>query len=158
MQGFLPGPLAKAWRLAITAALHTIPAVDPLTDNYVTKYKLPRVKPLQQNEQRDGTLITGVTGFVGLHLLDHLLQTTSRKLYVLIRKRSLDKLRREAARYKLSLPGFDARVVLLEGDCKRADLGLTKAQWTELGTELREVYHLAANSSFVATYEVLRGD
>ena len=158
VQGFLPGPLAKAWRLAITAALHTIPAVDPLTDNYVTKYKLPRVKPLQQNEQRDGTLITGVTGFVGLHLLDHLLQTTSRKLYVLIRKRSLDKLRREAARYKLSLPGFDARVVLLEGDCKRADLGLTKAQWTELGTELREVYHLAANSSFVATYEVLRGD
>ena len=50
------------------------------------------------------------------------------------------------------------RVQLLEGDCKRADLGLTDSQWMELGSQCRNVFHPAANSSFIATYEVLRGD
>lgn len=159
VQGLLPSGIAKFWRLAVTLLMQTIPAVDPQTDPYVTTYKLPRVinKCTQATDSASGVLITGVTGFVGLHLLDHLLRTTSKRLFILVRARSVTKLRREATRYKLDLPGFDGRVTLLDGDCKRADLGLSVKQWAELARSVRSVFHLAANSSFVATYEILRG-
>ena len=73
-----------------------------------------------------------------------------------MRASSVAKLRREAVRHKLALEGFDERVTILEGDCKRADLGLSEAQWAELAKSVGHVFHLAANSSFVATYEILR--
>ena len=161
VQGVLPAPLAKSWRLVITLAFQAIPGVDPSKDSYITTYSLPAVvkgvAPASE-DTRKGALITGVTGFVGLHLLDYLLRTTDARVFILVRKRSLGKLRQEAQRYKLSLPGFEERVRLLEGDCKRADLGLSAGNWEQLATEVRHVFHLAANSSFVATYEVLRGD
>ena len=162
IQGRLPPALAKSWRLLVTLAFQAIPAVDPLKDPYVTTYKLPsafkRYDASSANDPRDAVLITGVTGFVGLHLLDYLLRTTNLPIFILVRARSVAKLRREAARYQLKLDHFDDRVTLLEGDCKRASLGLSGAQWAELGKRVRHVFHLAANSSFVATYEVLRGD
>ena len=66
--------------------------------------------------------------------------------------------RRDAARYKLGLAGFDSRVVMLHGDAKCADLGLSTEQWDTLARSVGNVFHLAANSSFIATYEVLRGE
>ena len=162
LQSSLPPSLAKQWRLAITLAFQAIPALDPGCDEYLTKYEPPaRCLPLHGfpvDATRRAILITGGTGFVGVHLIDHLLRTTNRHLYVVVRAKSAGKIQREAKRYKLSLPGFDERVALLDGDCKRADLGLSAAQWHELAGALGAVFHLAANSSFIATYEVLRGE
>eukprot|EP00966_Prymnesium_polylepis_P335819 7391155-Prymnesium_polylepis.1 len=158
LQSSLPPALAKQWRLTITLLFQAIPAIDPGKDPYLTSYELPaRCRPPAAAGQT-ALLITGGTGFVGVHLIDHLLRTTTRRLFVLVRAKSAGKIQREAARYSLSLPGFDERVTLLDGDCKRADLGLDEAQWAELAGSLGAVFHLAANSSFIATFEVLRGE
>ena len=153
----LPTALGKKWQLLCTLAFHALPAIDPFADPLLHEYKLPSsVRSLRPDDERTGILITGGTGLVGLHLIELLLRTTSCKLYVLVRAKSTSKLHREAARYKLTLPNFDERVTLLAGDCKSADLGFSQATWSELAKNISCVFHLAANSSFIATYEVLR--
>lgn len=158
LQGWLPSALASKWRTAVTLALHALPAIDPATDTYLDSVP-ERCEPFEHSSG-GAVLITGGTGMVGVHLIDHLLRTSSRTLYVIVRAKSAGKIQREAAKYKLSLPGFEARVRLLDGDCKRADLGLSAAQWADLGNvegaHVSMVFHLAANSSFIATYEVRR--
>lgn len=155
----LPPSLRKQWQLATTVAFQLLPAVDPFDDPLLHEYALPAtVRSLDTFSGREAVLITGGTGLVGLHLIDLLLRTTSRHLYVIVREKSHGKLQREAARYKLSLPDLQQRVTMLTGDCKKADLGLTPTQWAELAASLHAIFHLAANSSFIATYEVLRGE
>ena len=161
VQSRLPPACAKHWRLAVTLLLNLIPAIDPATDPLLTDYELPAtVKPYDEGDpvRSRGVFITGSTGLVGVHLIDHLLRTTDKHLYCLVRARSAGKIQREAATHALALPGFAARVTLLDGDCKRPDLGLSHAQWAELAQKTNRCFHLAANSSFMATYEVLRGD
>lgn len=160
LQSRLPAGLAKPFRLLVTLLFHAIPAIDPAEDPYLTEYAPPTVSKKYDHDAagKQGVLITGTTGLVGLHLVDHLLRTTDRHLYCLVRAKSAGKLERDAAKYKLELPGFASRVTLLDGDCRRADLGLSSETWAKLGKGVGMCFHLAANSSFVATYEILRGD
>lgn len=158
VQDRLPPSLAKQWRLIVTLLLQLIPAIDPTEDPLLVEYSPPSCTPYDHASKPEGVLITGGTGLVGVHLIDHLLRTTSRPLFCIVRTRSAGKLRKEAAKYKLTLPGFDARVTLLDGDCKKADLGLSVEQWHSLSERVGMCFHMAANSSFIATFEILRGD
>ena len=98
LQGFLPAALAKQWRTAVTLALHALPAIDPATDVFLEAVP-ERCAPFDHSAG-GAVLITGGTGMVGVHLIDHLLRTTDKTLYVLVRAKSAGKLHREAAKYK----------------------------------------------------------
>ena len=130
VQSVLPAGAAKNWRIAVTSVMHLVPAIDPTKDPYVTRYKPPAKCVAYDHEKKQGSavLITGGTGFIGIHLIDLLLRTTNRRIYVLVRTKSAGKLQREAARFQLQLPGFEGRVTLLDGDCKRVSLGLPALQ------------------------------
>ena len=155
VQSHLPAALAKQWRLGATLLLQLVPAMDPAADPYLTAYDAP---PCAAGNGKSAVLITGATGMVGLHLMDLLLRTTDARVYAVVRRRSLEKLRRDAGKYGLALPQFEGRVTILDGDCKKRHLGLGAAAWRDVERDVGYCFHLAANSSFVATYEILRSD
>lgn len=161
VEAWLPDSWAGNWRTLTTLALQALPAIDPTQDIWVTEYEPPQeAKPYTHGEKTgDGAvLITGATGFVGVHLIEHLLKTTRKRVYCVVRARSADKILQQATKFGLKLRdfGYDQRVILLHGDCKQRDLGLALDSWDTVGRECEHVFHLAANSSFVAPWEVLR--
>ena len=109
VQSHLPAALAKQWRLGATLLLQLVPAMDPAADPYLTAYDVP---PCAAGNGKSAVLITGATGMVGLHLMDLLLRTTDARVYAVVRRRSLEKLRRDAGKYGLALPQFEGRVTI----------------------------------------------
>ena len=89
-QAVLPNAVAKQWRLLTTLALQLLPAIDPSLDPFITEYSPPTSAPFSKNS--GAVLVTGGTGMVGIHLIDHLLRTTTRAhADVLLRAMSSDR-------------------------------------------------------------------
>eukprot|EP00931_Biecheleriopsis_adriatica_P116334 TRINITY_DN91991_c0_g1_i1.p1 TRINITY_DN91991_c0_g1~~TRINITY_DN91991_c0_g1_i1.p1 ORF type:complete len:509 (-),score=66.85 TRINITY_DN91991_c0_g1_i1:55-1515(-) len=102
-------------------------------------------------------LITGATGFVGIHVLDRLIKVFPRaEIYCLVRGKSVehcqDRLRKAAASYRLDIG--NARAV--PGDCRQPGLGLPSEDYRELVAEVDTVLHFAAKDNFFLPYEILR--
>jgi nucleoside-diphosphate-sugar epimerase len=100
-----------------------------------------------------GSLLTGVTGFLGRALLPRLLARDSRPVYCLIRAANPAELaeRRAALLDELALPAADVeRVVAIAGDLARAGLGLggELPRWAE---RVDEVFHVGATTRFDLT-------
>ncbi|TMM16098.1 MAG: NAD-dependent epimerase/dehydratase family protein [Actinobacteria bacterium] len=108
---------------------------------------------------RDGVLLTGATGFLGMELLARYLEQTDRRVYALVRGANR---RDAAARMKRTLaclfgPGhrYEDRVVAVQGDITRACLGLGRSG-EALAEQVREVVHGAASVSFANELETAR--
>ena len=92
--------------------------------------------------------VTGATGFIGRHLLPHLLARHG-DVYCLVRKGSQDKF--EALR-----AGFGAggkRLIAVYGDLTKPMLGVTPAQRKTLGGKVKHFFHLAAIYDLAASAE-----
>jgi NAD(P)-dependent dehydrogenase (short-subunit alcohol dehydrogenase family) len=84
--------------------------------------------------------VTGGTGFIGQNLIKLLLKRRG-KIYVLVRKGSMDKFHRLMA----GLGNKNAKkIVPVTGDLTRPFLGIAPAQRKELQGEIDHVFHLAA--------------
>ena len=83
--------------------------------------------------------VTGATGFIGRHLVDHLLEH-GEKVFVLVRPESMQKFEELRARW-----GNDpSRVVPIEGDLVLEGSGLGEAVRAQLGGPVKHFFHLAA--------------
>ena len=83
--------------------------------------------------------VTGATGFIGRHLLTHLLARKG-DIYCLVRKNSLPK-------FEELREGFGAdgkRLIAVQGDLAKPMLGVTPAQRKALGGKIKHFFHLAA--------------
>ena len=104
-------------------------------------------------------LLTGATGFLGVHLLSELLSTTSARVHCLVRARDdaagLSRIRQAADRYELSLRPAD-RVVPLAGDLAEPRLGLSDAAFRDLARRVDVIYHAGALVNFIYPYQDLR--
>jgi amino acid adenylation domain-containing protein/thioester reductase-like protein len=104
-------------------------------------------------------LLTGATGFLGVHLLSELLATTSARVHCLVRARDdaagLSRIRQAADRYELSLRAAD-RVVPLAGDLAEPLLGLSDAAFRDLARRTDVIYHAGALVNFIYPYQDLR--
>jgi thioester reductase-like protein len=103
--------------------------------------------------------LTGSTGFLGAHLLRELLDTTTARIWCLVRARdtshALARIADAAARYRLpGLPG--GRVVPLPGDLASPGLGLSPDEFRELARSTDIIYHAGAIVNFIYPYEELR--
>jgi thioester reductase-like protein len=104
-------------------------------------------------------LLTGATGLVGGELLPRLLASRPNSLiYCIIRPRNLETL--EERRSKLldwaEITGEDAeRVIALEGDVTKSDLGLGE-RYVSIAREVREIFASAANIRFDLELEEAR--
>jgi amino acid adenylation domain-containing protein/thioester reductase-like protein len=104
-------------------------------------------------------LLTGATGYCGIHLLDDLLQHTRARIHCVVRAADADRARERisasARRYLLrDLPG--ERIHPIVGDLGEPRLGLSVDDFERLGSMLDAVYHFGAQVNFIYPYDQLR--
>lgn len=95
-------------------------------------------------------MLTGSTGYLGVHILNELIQNTDCDIYCLIRrknkvhskKRLLDKL---SYYFGDKLNKYvDSRIHILEADISQSKFGLSESEYNELGKKMDLVIHSAA--------------
>ncbi|MFD8125782.1 thioester reductase domain-containing protein [Streptomyces mirabilis] len=106
-------------------------------------------------------LLTGVTGFLGSHMLLDLLRHSDAHVYCLVRaadeEAALGRLGEALKRYELPWSSeVRRRVTVLPGDIRRPHLGLSDELWTTLTHELDSVVGVAAAVDFLRGYQSLR--
>lgn len=103
--------------------------------------------------------LTGATGFLGGFLLHELLKQTDARVCCLIRADNPEAgLARLAAKLKAIGVWEDAyaqRLVAVNGDLSRPQLGLDDATFAELARTVDAIYHNGASVDFVAPYAAL---
>lgn len=89
--------------------------------------------------------VTGGTGFIGTRLVRELLHTRDdiQQIYLLVRESSMSKARERFADI-LNDPQQAERLVLIEGNLREADLGLSDADKNALKGNIEHFFHLGA--------------
>ena len=104
-------------------------------------------------------LLTGSTGFFGVHLLRELLTGTTARIHCLVRARDTAHARQRIAhaaeRYELGALAMD-RVVPVAGDLAEPNLGLSRSTFSELARTIDIIHHAGAVVNFIYPYEDLR--
>jgi len=104
-------------------------------------------------------LLTGATGFLGIHLLNTLLQKTSATVYCLVRGGNLDtvdsKLKQNIHKHKLEHLSGNPRVKIIIGDLEKPILGIAHDKWLWLATNVDSIYHCGAYVHHVYDYDKL---
>lgn len=105
-------------------------------------------------------LCTGATGFLGAYLLADWLDHSTATVHCLVRAATptaaLDRVRANLRRYGLWRPEYAARLVGVPGDLGAPRLGLSGADFAELGERLDAIVHNGGVVNFVAPYPALR--
>lgn len=104
-------------------------------------------------------LLTGVTGFLGSHILDSYIKKTNGKIYCLIRQKN-NILPKERLKNTLEFY-FDKkynnllgrRIICIEGDITQENLGLQQHEYEKLGNNIDTVIHSAALVKHFGNYE-----
>ncbi len=105
-------------------------------------------------------LLTGATGFLGIHVLHALLAgDASLRVRCLIRAADADaartRLRHQAARYALTVD--ETRIEIVCGDVGAPRLGMTEAEWDACCEEIDQIVHAAAHVNHIEGYASFRG-
>ena len=106
-------------------------------------------------------LLTGATGYLGSHILHELLITTDSRIYVLVRgDSSQEALQRLASKTRLYFGDylfekFGNRIIVLNGDLTKDNLGLTKEMYDNLSQIIECIIHAAANVKHYGHYNDL---
>ena len=107
----------------------------------------------------ENILLTGVTGFLGVHILDEFLKNESGKIYVIIRKepgmtieeKLIGKLHyyfgNEYDKY------VNNRIIALEGDIAKDGFGLNQEELFKLGNSIDVIVNSAAKVSHYGNYQ-----
>ncbi|WP_126971030.1 non-ribosomal peptide synthetase [Gynurincola endophyticus] len=111
--------------------------------------------------QPEKILLTGVTGFVGAHLLTELLHHTAADIYVLIRSQNTShassRLYKTLDEQKIILPDIHKnRIKVLSGDLSIPDLGLSAEDYAFLASELDIIYHAGSAVNFIQPYAYMK--
>jgi amino acid adenylation domain-containing protein/thioester reductase-like protein len=115
--------------------------------------------PAPDWRQPSDVLLTGATGFCGVHLLDDLLRHTRARIHCLVRAADAEQARERigaAAQRYLLRDLSDERVLPVVGDLAVPGLGLAAGEFERLGSLLDAVYHFGAQVNFIYPYDQLR--
>ncbi|UII69228.1 amino acid adenylation domain-containing protein [Pseudomonas sp. HN11] len=109
------------------------------------------------------TLLTGATGFVGIHLLKELLETSTACIHCPIRcehpAAGLARLQQISERYQVEISHQDwARVRVYVSDLAHAHMGLDPAAYAQLCELIDLVVHSASAVNFIRHYSHMRTD
>jgi thioester reductase-like protein len=112
------------------------------------------------SEAPSQVLLTGATGYVGVHLLDTLLRRTGATVHCLVRASGPDegmaRLQAALARSGLTPPEVSTRVRAVPGDLAAPGLGLDADRWRALADGIDRIYHCGALVNFALPYAALR--
>eukprot|EP00658_Telonema_sp_P-2_P014461 TRINITY_DN15496_c0_g1_i1.p1 TRINITY_DN15496_c0_g1~~TRINITY_DN15496_c0_g1_i1.p1 ORF type:complete len:592 (+),score=153.41 TRINITY_DN15496_c0_g1_i1:118-1893(+) len=113
-----------------------------------------------QSSEFKTILLTGATGFLGAFLLYELLQRTNHDVLCLVRAKNSDngmeRLRRSLEGYGLWEEVHADRIIPVVGDLGLPRFGLSEHQWTELATDVHEIFHSASYVNFMFNYDALK--
>ncbi len=116
--------------------------------------------PLVINENKcENILLTGVTGFLGIHILDEFLKKENGKIYVIIRKDPgqtiNDKLTNKLHYYfnEKYDKYVNNRIITLEGDISKSGFGLKQEELFKLGNSVDLIINSAAKVSHYGNYQ-----
>ncbi|KJZ02489.1 non-ribosomal peptide synthetase [Pseudoalteromonas piscicida] len=122
--------------------------------------KLLQVQPHTLPETSEETvLLTGATGFVGAQLLAHLLAKPDLSVICSVRANNIEHgfERLQQAFDVQNLGEIDSsRVTLLLGDIAASQLGLSDADYQQLGMRVTRILHNAAHTSVLRDYSSLK--
>ena len=108
----------------------------------------------------DGTLVTGVTGFLGRYLLRELLQKPGGPIYCLVRAASPAAARERVAMslraVGIDLDALSTRVKVLPGATDAPLLGLSEKDYRHLALQVGAIHHCAASVNWAVGYQRLR--
>ena len=105
-------------------------------------------------------LITGATGFWGIHLIQELLIETEQEIVCLIRatseKEARDKLQLQLQAYELEFTACNPRIKVLLGDIGSPEFGLSLTEFSALSESIGRIYHLAAAVNHAYSFDALK--
>jgi amino acid adenylation domain-containing protein/thioester reductase-like protein/non-ribosomal peptide synthase protein (TIGR01720 family) len=114
----------------------------------------------EYNNKPQRIFLTGVTGFLGSHLLYELLQQTQADIYCLIRATDIEqaqqKLQNQLKFYKLWSGVNKERIIPVVGDLGKKYLGLSTSEFQNLAGQIDVIYHCGAWINVIYPYSVLK--
>lgn len=108
-------------------------------------------------------VLTGATGFVGIHLLAELLVTTRAVVHCIVRARTateaMRRIREKAEEYKVPISPADmGRVRAHPGDIASPGFGLAADDYDALCRDVEVIYHSASSVNFIKPYAAMKRD
>jgi len=115
----------------------------------------------RQIENPTTIFLTGVTGFVGIHLLQELLDTTNADIYCLVRAQdqfhAMEKIERCFKQYHIPQKGEQkSRIIPVIGDLALPALGLSEEIFTKLAKQTDLIYHSGSSVNFIEPYSYMK--
>ncbi|UWX59755.1 amino acid adenylation domain-containing protein [Chryseobacterium oranimense] len=115
----------------------------------------------EQLENPKKIFLTGVTGFVGIHLLQELLDTTSADIYCLVRAQdefhAIEKIDRCYKQYHIDRKEEqNPRIIPVIGDLSLLLLGLSEEKFKNLAGILDLIYHSGSSVNFIEPYSYMK--
>ncbi|AHJ31215.1 non-ribosomal peptide synthetase [Nodularia spumigena CS-584] len=114
----------------------------------------------EYNNKPQRIFLTGVTGFLGSHLLYELLQNTQADIYCLIRATDIEqaqqKLQSQLEFYQLWSVIYRKRIIPVVGDLGKNHLGLSTSEFQQLASQIDVIYHCGAWINVIYPYSVLK--
>lgn len=101
-------------------------------------------------------LLTGATGFIGAYILKALLEKTKCTIYCLIRGEEIKKRLEENLIFYFGKKFWElhqSRIILIQGDLMKDNLGMDDEQYHELRSKIDVVYNCAAKVVHYGLYE-----
>lgn len=112
------------------------------------------------NDEPTSILLTGATGFVGVHLLAELLEQTRANIYCLVRAvdvgEAMEKIRKNLGTYQLGNEAFMSRIIPLVGSLSLPYFGWDEQQFQRRAAQIDMIYHSGAWVNFVYPYSLLK--
>jgi len=115
----------------------------------------------KQVENPNTIFLTGVTGFVGIHLLQELLDTTNAEIYCLVRAQdqfhAMEKIDKCFKQYHIPQKEEQkSRIIPVIGDLALPALGLSEEIFTKLAKQTDLIYHSGSSVNFIEPYSYMK--
>jgi len=116
---------------------------------------------VRKKNEESTILLTGATGFLGIHLLSELCQQQYQKIYCLVREKNelaaTKKILKAAAHYGVNIqPSFMNIIIPVLGDIEKPLLGISESNYKKLEKEVDIIFHNAAFVNHILDYQKLR--
>ena len=131
------------------------------TENNIENIKREEIQIINNSKpmKLDNVLLTGITGFVGINLLKELVENEeTKKIYCIVRNKigltSQERFEETIKKYynENICKKIKEKVIILNGDLTKEDLGLTKNEYENVTKEINTVINCAANVKHIGKY------
>lgn len=126
-------------------------------DSYDEDRKYENVSDIRRvnvdGKESGAILLTGVTGFLGIHVLREILLQTDKKIYCLVRKP--EKLEKYITKYIKESFELE-RIIPIIGDITDDKLSLSEESYNEILADISDIIHCAANVSYFCPWETAK--